>query len=137
MEIPVPGLRYSALQSCLPRPSSQKVMEHGWETKSALAFADRPPELPLVDPTATFVGLFRQCTPYIKMHQDSTMVIHVASEARAAARRTRSVTARALRARAHAVAAARTHAAAALTLATTLTAPRRGRCWITATYSTC
>ena len=41
---------------------------------------DRPLDVPLVDPTSTFVGLFRQCTPYIKMHQDSTMVIHVASE---------------------------------------------------------
>ena len=41
---------------------------------------DNPLEIPLVDPTSTFVDLFRACTPYIKMHQGSTMVIHVASE---------------------------------------------------------
>lgn len=39
-----------------------------------------PVPVPLVDPTATFVQLFRSCTPYIKMHQGSTVVIHVASE---------------------------------------------------------
>ena len=41
---------------------------------------DHPMDVPLVDPQSTFVELFLQCTPYIKMHQDSTMVIHVASE---------------------------------------------------------
>jgi amino-acid N-acetyltransferase len=41
---------------------------------------DNPLPVPLVDPSATFVQLFRACTPYIKMHQGSTMVIHVASE---------------------------------------------------------
>lgn len=40
----------------------------------------RPIDVPLVDPSSTFVELFLQCTPYIKMHQDSTVVIHVASE---------------------------------------------------------
>ena len=34
-----------------------------------------------IDPSATFVDLFRSCTPYIKMHQGSAMVIHIASEA--------------------------------------------------------
>lgn len=42
--------------------------------------SDDPLPVPLVDPKATFVDLFRACTPYIKMHQGSTMVIHVASE---------------------------------------------------------
>ena len=41
---------------------------------------DQRIQVPLVDPKSTFVGLFLECTPYIKMHQDSTMVIHVASE---------------------------------------------------------
>lgn len=40
----------------------------------------KPMQVPLVDPSSTFVELFRSCTPYIKMHQGRTMVIHVASE---------------------------------------------------------
>lgn len=34
-----------------------------------------------INPDATFVDLFRSCTPYIKMHQGNIMVIHIASEA--------------------------------------------------------
>ena len=41
---------------------------------------DQPTQLPPIDPTATFVDMFRSTTPYIKMHQGKTMVIHVASE---------------------------------------------------------
>ena len=41
---------------------------------------ENPIAVPNVDASSTFVSLFLQCTPYIKMHQDSTMVIHVASE---------------------------------------------------------
>ena len=37
-------------------------------------------QLPRANPDVSFVELFRGCTPYIKMHQGSTMVIHVASE---------------------------------------------------------
>ena len=33
-------------------------------------------------PSGTFVDLFCACTPYIKMHQGKTVVIHIASQAR-------------------------------------------------------
>ena len=34
----------------------------------------------LMGPSGTFVELFCSCTPYIKMHQGETVVIHISSE---------------------------------------------------------
>ena len=42
---------------------------------------DEPTLFEPPSPDATFVDLFRACTPYIKMHQGNVMVIHIASEA--------------------------------------------------------